>query len=128
MARFARTVLAVAVILAASMHHAPASAQQLAQGDGVEISVWRVIVSLLFCIALAAGAIFALRRKLPHNSLFKRTDAQRLKLVEQISLGPQRGVYLIDLDGEEYLALLTQQGVSLTALGTAPKPPAEDEA
>jgi flagellar biogenesis protein FliO len=68
----------------------------------------------LFCIALAAGAIFALRRKLPTGTLFKRVGADRLKLVDQILLGPQRGVYLIELDGKEYLALFSQQGASLT--------------
>ena len=90
------------------------AAQQLAQGDGIDVSIGRVVISLLFCIALAAGGIFALRRKLPASTMFKRLETGRLKLVDQILLGPQRGVYLIALDGKEYLALFSQQGVSLT--------------
>jgi flagellar biogenesis protein FliO len=107
-------------ILPALLAHAPAQAQQLAQGGGIEISVWRVVFTFLFCIALAAGAIFALRRKLPTSTLFKRVGADRLKLVEQISLGPQRGIYLIELDGKEFLVLFSQQGASLTPTGGPP--------
>jgi flagellar biogenesis protein FliO len=114
-------------ILSALLAHAPIQAQQLAQGGGVEISVWRVVFSFLFCITLAAGAIFALRRKLPTSTLFKRVGADRLKLVEQISLGPQRGIYLIELDGKEYLALFSQQGASLTPTGGAPVVTGTDE-
>jgi flagellar biogenesis protein FliO len=121
--RFFVRPVSLAVVILAVGAHMPAFARPLAQGNGIEISVWRVVVSLLFCIALAAGAIFALRRKLPQNSLFKRTGSERLKLVEQISLGPQRGVYLIELDKKEYLALLTQQGGSLTVVGKSPPPP-----
>lgn len=108
--RFAYIVFTLPMALA----HTPVAAQQLAQGDGVDVSIWRVVISLLFCIALAAGAIFALRRKLPTSTLFKRVGINRLKLVDQISLGPQRGVYLIELDGREYLVLFSQQGASLT--------------
>ena len=94
--------------------HTPVAAQVLARGNGVDVSILRIVISLLFCIALAAGAIFALRLKLPAGALFKRVGANRLTLVDQISLGPQRGVYLIELDGKEYLALFSQQGASLT--------------
>lgn len=95
-------------------------AQKLAQGDGVEVSIWRVVISLLFCFALAAGAIFALRRKLPKSRLFNRSETVRLKLVEHISLGPQRGVYLIELDDKEYLALFSQQSATLTPTNAPP--------
>ena len=117
----------VVAMLPAILVHTPLAAQQLAQGGGVEISVWRVVVSFLFCIALATGAIFALRRKLPTSTLFKRVGADRLKLVEQISLGPQRGIYLIELDGKEYLALFSQQGASLTPTGEVPTAAGGDE-
>jgi flagellar biogenesis protein FliO len=103
----------VITTLPMTLVHMPAAAQVLAQGNGVDVSIWRVVISLLFCLGLAAGAIFAVRRKFPASTLFNRVGSGRLKLVDQISLGPQRGVYLIKLDDREYLALFSQQGASL---------------
>jgi flagellar biogenesis protein FliO len=107
-------------VLVVALAHTPAAAQTLAKGDGVDVSIWRVIISLLLCFALAAGAIFALRHKFPATALLKRVRGERLKLVDQISLGPQRGIYLIELDGKEYLALFSQQCVSLTITDGSP--------
>jgi flagellar biogenesis protein FliO len=76
-------------------------------------SIWRIISSLIFCLLLGAGVIFALRRKLPFANLYNKPGDQRLRLLEQLSLTPQRSVYLISLDEEEYLLVFSHQGTSI---------------
>jgi flagellar biogenesis protein FliO len=111
-----RAICALALVLL----HSAARAQQLGHGQGVEVSVWRVVGSLAFCLVLAAGAVFALRHKLPEGRWLKKANAGRLKLKEHLPLGQQRGLYLIEVDGREYLALFSQQGVSLSIIDGRP--------
>jgi flagellar biogenesis protein FliO len=98
------------------------AAAPLAQGAGVDVSIWRVVISLLFCLALAAGAIFALRHRLPFTrgagALWRTPENRRLQIVEQLVIGQQKSICLIVIDGNEYLAAFAPNAVSLTPIAS----------
>jgi Flagellar biosynthesis protein, FliO len=108
-----------------------APAQTLAQGSGgIDISPWRVIASLVLCLALGGGAIYALRRRFGILPLASATgpSTKRIRLVEQQYLGPQRSICLIEIDGQTYAALFAPQATALMPLAGneqgAAQPPA----
>ncbi|MBU6267851.1 MAG: flagellar biosynthetic protein FliO, partial [Sphingomonadales bacterium] len=83
----------------------PAQAQALAQGDGGSaVSAWRVVLALLFVLALGVAAIFAMRRRFGALPLAS-APGKRIRVIEQQYLGPQRALYLVEIDGLAYAAL-----------------------
>jgi flagellar biogenesis protein FliO len=102
-----------------------AYADVLGNGASLAVSPWRVIASLLLCLALGAAAIFPLRRRygLGQGSLLRATTERRIRVIEQQGLGPHRSVSLIEIDRQAYVALIAPGSATLVALERpAPKP------
>ncbi len=111
----------------------PALAQVIGQGGGVDVSIWRVVLSLMFCLALGAGAVLLLRRHFaPGQSGLRRGTAERrIKLVDQQFLGQQRSICLVEIDGKPFAALFSPQAASLLPLdqqAASSQNPADKEA
>jgi flagellar biogenesis protein FliO len=87
-----------------------------AVGADAGISVWRVVATLIFCLLLGLGAIFALRSRLSIFTVTSLGKTKRLLLTEQIALGPHRSACIIAVDGAEYLAVLSPSAVQILAL------------
>lgn len=112
-----RVASAVCIGLAA-MLSAPAFAQEGAQAAAYAVSPWRIIASLLLCVALGAVAILALRQRYGLGRLPLRMDAasRRIKIVEHQSLAPQRSIYLVEIDGADYAVVVAPQSTAITVL------------
>lgn len=131
-----------AVALLSSLALGPeALAGQLGQAVEVQISWWRVALGLTLCLALAVGAVLALKTRMTGGGpLFTSglwrgvTDAlvtryptlnaapRRLKLVETLRLTPQLQVCLFACDDQEILIAATPQGAFVVAPGAATVP------
>lgn len=96
----------------------PAQAQAIGQVATYSVSPWRIVASLMLCLALGAAAIFALRRRygLGRLPLMGSEAARRIKVIEQQPLGPQRSICLIEIDGRGYAALFAPQTATLVPL------------
>ncbi|MFA7603936.1 MAG: flagellar biosynthetic protein FliO [Novosphingobium sp.] len=97
-------------------------AQDIGQNHGSLISPWRIIASLAFCLVLGGAAIFMLRRysRWGNGAPSRANPIQRLRVVEQRHLGPQRSICLIEIDGHGYAAIFAAQAVSLVTLPREP--------
>lgn len=95
----------------------PAVAQRLGQGTGTDISIWRVILAMLFCLALGGAAIFVLRRRFRGVRPRAFGRDRRLHLVENIRLSHQVDLCIVSRDGHEYLIVASPQGVTLVDRG-----------
>ena len=117
------------IALCLALTEAAAHAQAIGQNAATSISPWRVVASLMLCLALGAAAIFALRRRYGLNRLplLGGEVLRRIKVVEQQTLGPQRSLCLVEIDGRAYAALFAPQTATLVALAseTAGEPPAQ---
>jgi flagellar biogenesis protein FliO len=107
--RAART-LVVATILCGQA--GPVLAQKLGQGGGDEISIWRVLGSLVVCLGLAIGAAYALRTRFRGGvpPVFGAQE-RRLKLVETVRLSHQADVCLMRCDEGDFIVASTPQGL-----------------
>lgn len=122
--------LAPLLMLLAAM---PAGAQRLGQGAGTEVSIWRVILALFFCLALGAAAIFFLRRRYRGARPLSFGRERRLQLVENLRLSHQVDVCIVSRDGREYLVAASPHGVTMIDGGpfeapVSTQPPEPDEA
>ena len=101
----------------------------LATGSGPDVAIWRVMLSLLFCLALAGAAIWLLRQRMGGNlpNLFQRPVQARLRLVERISLGQQVNAALVELDGRELLIVSSPNAVTVVPVDQKPVPQEEAE-
>ena len=124
-----RVLLALAV---AALSWQPALAQRLGQGEDDGISLWRVVVALLLCLALAVFAAYAMRSRMGGlpllSGLFSgaRPNRRRLQLVETLRLSHQIDLCVVACDGEELLVAAGPQGVQL--LKDLPARPSEQQA
>ena len=82
-------------------------------GGGADISVWRVLGALVFCLLLAAGAAFAMRARLRGALPAFKGQSRRLRLVESLRLSHQTDLCVVDLDGRELLIAATPHGTTL---------------
>lgn len=106
----------------------PAAAQRLGQAAGTDISIWRVILALLFCLALGGAAIFVLRRRFRGVRPLAFGRDRRLQLIENIRLSHQVDLCIVSRDGHEYLIAASPQGVTLVDKGPFVTPPMADDA
>jgi hypothetical protein len=92
-----------------------ALAQQLGQGIDDNISVWRVVATLLVCLIVAVGAALVLKRRLAKGAApFRlRRTGSRLEMIEILAVRPQVDLCLIACDGEEFLVISAPQGTRL---------------
>lgn len=99
-----------------------ACAGVIGDGTGLAVSPWRVIGSLLLCLALGAAAIFLLRRYYglsqngPRIGSLGRAADRRIRLIEQQGLGPHRSLSLVEIDRQTYVALVAPGAATLIAL------------
>src|SRR5437868_10619943 len=112
----ARRVLRLGPLLMA-LAGAPAAAQRLGQGAGTDISIWCVILALLFCLALGGAAIFVLRRRFRGVRPIAFGRERRLQLIENMRLSHQVDLCIVSRDGQEYLIAASPQGVTLVDRG-----------
>ena len=106
---------------------APVAAQTLGQGETTDIPWLRLTAALLLCLGLAAGAAFAIHRRLGGGSvggtpaslramlerLIPETGERppaRLTAIETRRLSPQVSVSVFTCDGRDYLVASTAQG------------------
>jgi flagellar biogenesis protein FliO len=107
----------------------PAAAQRIGQGAGAEVSMWRVILALLFCLALGAAVVFLLRRRFRGARPLSFGREKRLQLVENMRLSHQVDLCIVSRDGHEYLIAASPHGVTVVDDGpfSVPVAPAEPE-
>lgn len=106
---------------------APAAAQTLGQGESTDIPWLRLTAALLLCLGLAAGAAFAIHRRLGGGSVggvpasvramlerlipeAAERPAPRLTAIETRRLSPQVSVSVFTCDGRDFLVASTAQG------------------
>ena len=94
----------------------------LASGGGPDISVWRIVLALLLCLALAGTAAWLLRRRMGGGLpvFLRRPDQARLRMVERIALGAQASVALIEIDGRELLVVSAPNAVTVVPVELMP--------
>ena len=92
---------------------APASAQRLGQAAGSDVSLWRVLLALAFCLALGVGAILLLRRRYRGARPLAFGRERRLQLVENLRLSHQVDLCIVSRDGREYLITASPHGVTV---------------
>jgi flagellar protein FliO/FliZ len=119
----ARPLIAItAIALAATAAPQAAYAGLLGDSAGLAVSPWRVIGSLLLCLALGAAAIFLLRR---HYGLgqggqlrgpLRMSPDRRIRIIEQQGLGPHRSLSLVEIDQRAYIALIAPGAATLVVL------------
>lgn len=124
----AREMATGVIALAVAVTPQTAWAAPLASGTGLAISPWRVIGSLLLCLALGGAAIFLLRRRygLGQGSAARGPMDRRIRVVEQQGLGPHRSLSLIEIDRQAYVALIAPGSATFVAL-ERPRPAAETD-
>ncbi len=91
----------------------PGLAQKLGQGQGDDISILRIILVLLLCLGLAAGAAFVLRARMGHAPIAWRLKhpKRRLELRDSLRLPNQVDLSIIRCDGEELLVATSSKGL-----------------
>ncbi|NJM51320.1 MAG: hypothetical protein HC843_11010 [Sphingomonadales bacterium] len=129
MSRFQKLTL---FIMALGCWPVAAMAQQLGQGQDVGISIWRVLGSLFFCLLLSAAAIFLIKRKYPSlnfGALQGKNTQSRIHLIDQLSLSPQRAIYLVEIDGRNYAVAFSASSAHILPVEAKPEPAmSEDDA
>jgi flagellar biogenesis protein FliO len=104
-------VAAASLILAPA---AAAAAQRLGGGGSDDVSAVRVFLALLVSLLLASFAILLLRQRLggrPIRLLPRLHSAgERIRLVESRRITPQAEISLVEVDGAEYLLLVSASG------------------
>ena len=106
---------------------APALGQRLGQAQGSDVPIWRVVIALLFCLALAAGAAFLLRRRLGGGPLRTIRRERRLRLIESIRIGRDAPLSIASCDGTEMLIASCPQGTTIVRPELTPPPAPPDE-
>lgn len=137
-----RLLGAAAAALAALGLAAPAAAQTLGQGADTDVPWLRLAAALLLCLGLAAGAAFALHRRLNGGSglpdltaLTARLNAvgvaggkprpARLTDIETRRVSTQVTVSVFKCDGRDFLVAASAQGqLTLVSLEPTAEPDA----
>jgi hypothetical protein len=93
---------------------AAAGAQQLGGGAAPDLSLVRVFLALLVCLVIAVLAVLFLRQRFsgkPPQFLERlRPSSARIRLVESRRISPQGELCIAEVDGEEFLLLLSPGG------------------
>lgn len=105
-----------------------ALAQTLGQGQGdTDVSWGRVIGALVFCLALAVAAAFALRVRLRGGVGALLSSNSRLTLIETVRVNQSLDICLFRFDQREFLVAATPHAVTvLESREKVPESPAED--
>jgi flagellar protein FliO/FliZ len=85
---------------------------------GWTFSDWmQYVLSFVLVIALLLALLWGLR-KMQNGNSFLRKNAQRLRTVESLSIGPRQKIVLIQVDGQDVLIGVTAH--QMTALSPWP--------
>lgn len=111
-----RRLIPFALFLLLFASHALAQAparRPLGGGGAVDVSIGRIIVSLVFCIIVATLAILLIRQRggrMDLAGLFARFEprARAIDVLETRRLSPHADICLIRHDAREYLVVLQQ--------------------
>jgi len=90
-----------------------AFAQHLGQGMDDGLPAWRIVLTLLFCLAVAIAAALVLKRRMGGGLVFRSRTSQRLQMVECLRMGSQVTLCIVACDGEDLLMSVSQDGASL---------------
>jgi flagellar biogenesis protein FliO len=112
----------VAAFLLLLVPAAPALGQRLGQAQGSDVPIWRVMIALIFCLALAAAAALLLRRRLGGGRLRGIGRERRLRLIESIRIGRDAHLSIVSCDGSEMLIASGPQGTNLVRPELTPLP------
>jgi hypothetical protein len=93
---------------------APAHAQTLGQGVDDGLPLWRIIVALGVCLALAVAVPVALKYR--YGSSWRALLAfpvrkRRLKVIESLRVSHQVSLCIVECDGEQVLVAIMPTGV-----------------
>lgn len=88
-----------------------AMAEQLGQGGGTEISIWRVVAALGLCLALAIGGILALRARLRGSGTLVVAKKGQLQLVDTLRLSHQVDICVVRYKSCDLVIAIHPQGV-----------------
>lgn len=116
------TWLLMPVGLALGLLASGAQAQQLGGAQTADISIWRVLAALLFCLVLAAAAAFALRYRMTGRldiHLRMAGPTRRMTLVDRLRLTPQAELCLVTIDGQECLLAVSPSSVEVLPIPNA---------
>lgn len=108
-----RALLAFLIISALAMPES-AGAQQLGGGAAPDISLVRVFLALLVSLVIAVLAVLVLKQRLGGRlpSFFSRIapSTARIRLVESRRISTQGELCIAEVDGEEFLLLISPGG------------------
>jgi flagellar biogenesis protein FliO len=115
--------------MSASLALLAAAAAPLAYGEGPTVPWARIVLSLLFCLAVAVGAIAVIRRRAGQPPLGALTALllprgghavpRQLELLERLALTPTSQVCLVRC-GDRRLVVLVSPGGAQVVDGPAP--------
>ena len=100
-------------------------AQTLGGGEGPDISIWRVLLALLFCLLVGLLVIWFLHArqmggKAASKSLLKKfsladkaTHVREIEIIDMRKLNPHFDACLVRCRGQEYFILLGTQGATI---------------
>lgn len=93
-------------------------AGHLGGGGGIDVSLGRIVISLVICIIIAALAILLIRQRsgqMDLAAIFSKIEprAREIQVVETRRLNPQADICLVRQGGREYLLVLQQGNVAV---------------
>jgi hypothetical protein len=104
-----------ATILAGMGLAVPALAQTIGQANSPEIAWWRVVASLLLCLALGVAGANALRARFGGQLRpVGQRVVRRLRVVENLRIGHQVDVCLVACDEAEFIVAASPHGIAMT--------------
>jgi hypothetical protein len=105
-----------------------ATVGRLGGGRALDVPVFRIVVALAICLAVAGLAVLLLRRRRGHDDLRRwmgaMTPARAVEVVEVRRIGMHADIGVVRHAGREYLLLVQSSGSRL--LSDGPAPPAVD--
>lgn len=123
-------LLAAGLLLSPVAVAAQARPTHLGGGGDLQISLGRIIISLVICIIIAALAILLLRQRsgrIDLAALFARIEPRprQIKVVETRRLSPHADISLVQQGGREYLLVLQVGSVEVLRDEPLPAPAQE---
>ena len=100
------TAWQIAIVTALSLSSARyAMAQQLGQGDDVDVSPWRTLIVLTLVLGIGITSIIVIRRRsgLP---IWREPSSRRLRVIEVVRVSPGISVCLFACDDREHLVVI----------------------
>lgn len=93
----------------------PALAQTIGTGAEDDVGAWRVVISLVVCVALAAAGALVLKKRSGQGTGFTwfHASERRLRVLESVRLSRETMLSIVAVDGNQLLVLSGQEGASI---------------